>query len=122
MIAAILVATARDDAVVNGGANNRFCRRSIHMSSNLKARNAGPASSRPGDPATSPASALAGAPPAVAEHVEATPPAKVAPAAAIDRWQMISQVAYFKAAQRGFAPGYEWEDWFAAEREIDAQS
>jgi hypothetical protein len=30
----------------------------------------------------------------------------------------ISQVAYYKAQQRGFAPGHDWEDWFAAEREV----
>ena len=30
----------------------------------------------------------------------------------------ISKLAYYKAQQRGFAPGHEWEDWFAAEREV----
>jgi len=30
----------------------------------------------------------------------------------------ISKIAYFKAQQRGFAPGHDWEDWFAAEREV----
>jgi hypothetical protein len=34
----------------------------------------------------------------------------------------ISEAAFFKAAARAFAPGHEWEDWFAAEQEIDAQS
>jgi hypothetical protein len=32
---------------------------------------------------------------------------------------MIREAAYFKAQQRGFAPGRELEDWLAAEREID---
>jgi len=35
-----------------------------------------------------------------------------------DRQVRISQVAYYKAQQRGFAPGHDWEDWFAAEREV----
>ena len=30
----------------------------------------------------------------------------------------IEMNAYFKAKQRGFAPGYELEDWLAAEREV----
>ena len=32
----------------------------------------------------------------------------------------IAECAYFKAEKRGFAPGYELEDWLAAEREIAA--
>jgi hypothetical protein len=35
-----------------------------------------------------------------------------------DRQVRISQLAYYKAQQRGFAPGHDWEDWFAAEREV----
>jgi hypothetical protein len=35
-----------------------------------------------------------------------------------DRQMRIAQVAYYKAQQRGFAPGHDWEDWFAAEREV----
>ena len=30
----------------------------------------------------------------------------------------IEMNAYFKAKARGFAPGYELEDWLAAEREV----
>ncbi len=33
---------------------------------------------------------------------------------------MIREAAYFRAEHRCFAPGRELEDWFAAEREIDA--
>ena len=40
---------------------------------------------------------------------------------AADRHQLISQAAYLRAKQRGFAAGHEVEDWLAAEREIDAQ-
>lgn len=43
----------------------------------------------------------------------------VAPAPA-DREEMIRTAAYFRAERRGFAPGYEWEDWLAAESEVGA--
>ena len=32
----------------------------------------------------------------------------------------VAERAYFKAERRGFAPGYELEDWLAAEREVAA--
>jgi hypothetical protein len=35
-----------------------------------------------------------------------------------DRQMRISEVAYYMAQQRGFAPGHDWEDWFAAECEV----
>ena len=31
---------------------------------------------------------------------------------------MVAEAAYYKAEQRGFAPGYEVADWLAAEREL----
>ena len=34
------------------------------------------------------------------------------------REQMIAEAAYYIAQKRGFAPGYELEDWLAAEAEI----
>lgn len=37
-----------------------------------------------------------------------------------DRSARVAEAAYFRAQQRGFAPGYELEDWLAAEKEIDA--
>lgn len=37
-----------------------------------------------------------------------------------DRRAMIAQNAYLRAQRRGFVPGYETEDWFAAEAEVDA--
>ena len=37
-----------------------------------------------------------------------------------DRLRLIAEAAYFRAAQRGFVPGQELEDWLAAEIEIDA--
>ncbi len=36
------------------------------------------------------------------------------------RHGMIEQSAYLRAEQRGFAPGFELEDWLAAEAEVDA--
>jgi hypothetical protein len=32
--------------------------------------------------------------------------------------QKIAEKAYYRAQQRGFSPGYELEDWFAAETEV----
>ena len=31
----------------------------------------------------------------------------------------IALAAYFRSERRGFAPGYELEDWLAAEREVN---
>lgn len=39
----------------------------------------------------------------------------------LERRALIARAAYLRAASRGFAPGYETEDWYAAEAEIDAQ-
>ena len=38
-----------------------------------------------------------------------------------DRRQMIAQAAYFIAQRRNFAPGYELEDWLAAEAQVDGE-
>ena len=38
-----------------------------------------------------------------------------------ERRQQIAKEAYFKALNRGFAPGHEREDWLEAEREVDAR-
>lgn len=37
-----------------------------------------------------------------------------------DRYRMVAEAAYYRAEQRGFAPGRELEDWLAAEIELDA--
>lgn len=37
-----------------------------------------------------------------------------------ERFQMISESAYFKAEQRSFMAGDELADWLAAEAEVDA--
>lgn len=36
------------------------------------------------------------------------------------RYLMIQKAAYLRAERRGFAPGFELDDWLAAENEIDA--
>jgi Protein of unknown function (DUF2934) len=36
------------------------------------------------------------------------------------RRAMIAENAYLRAERRGFVPGYETEDWLAAEAEVDA--
>lgn len=33
----------------------------------------------------------------------------------------IAEAAYYRAERRGFQPGYETDDWLAAEAEISAQ-
>ena len=35
-----------------------------------------------------------------------------------DRDAKIAELAYYKAESRGFAPGYELEDWIEAEQEF----
>jgi hypothetical protein len=37
------------------------------------------------------------------------------------RRAMIAEAAYYRAELRGFDPGHELEDWFAAEFEIDCR-
>lgn len=37
-----------------------------------------------------------------------------------ERHRRISELAYRRAEQRGFAPGNQMEDWLEAEREVDA--
>lgn len=38
----------------------------------------------------------------------------------VAREDLVRTAAYFRAERRGFAPGYEWEDWLAAEAEVGA--
>jgi hypothetical protein len=35
------------------------------------------------------------------------------------RHQQIAEAAYYRAEARGFAPGFEVDDWLAAERALD---
>ena len=62
---------------------------------------------------------LAKAPPKSAAKVKTT---KHAPDSGVNdqqRYEMIAEAAYFRAADRDFAPGHEIDDWVAAEQEID---
>ncbi len=51
---------------------------------------------------------------------KATTPARRLQVTAEARRAMIAEAAYLRAERRGFAPGYETEDWLAAEIETDA--
>ncbi|MDH5263557.1 MAG: DUF2934 domain-containing protein [Betaproteobacteria bacterium] len=44
-----------------------------------------------------------------------------AAARSAERQRMIAEAAYYRAERRGFAPGGEAEDWYAAEAEIDVR-
>jgi len=72
-------------------------------------------------PATSPAPAKRAprkrSKPAV---VEATP-ARTNFVDPQQRNALIARAAYFRALNRGFAPGHEVADWLAAEAEVDAE-
>jgi len=46
---------------------------------------------------------------------------KTLPVSPEHRYHMIATAAYFKAERRGFAGGYEMQDWISAEAEVDAQ-
>jgi hypothetical protein len=35
------------------------------------------------------------------------------------RHALIAEAAYHRSQKRGFAAGEDWQDWFAAEREVD---
>ena len=54
--------------------------------------------------------------PAKAAAVRRSP--KAAPSVPADRESMVRIAAYLRAERRGFAPGYEIEDWLAAEAEV----
>lgn len=50
----------------------------------------------------------------------APPPDAWAGKDACPREQMIAEAAYFRAEQRGFAPGNEMSDWFEAEASVES--
>ena len=61
----------------------------------------------------------------MAKHATAAPQSSAVPACprtvdARTRHELIAQAAYFRAQHRGFEAGHEFEDWCAAEAEIDA--
>ncbi len=52
-------------------------------------------------------------------HENARPAPGAQPIAADERRAMIAEAAYYRAERRGFEPGYELDDWYGAERDID---
>ena len=79
------------------------------------------------EPARAPAKAPAKTPAKTSAKVKATkarPAVRTDVATSLtesDRLRMIELAAFFRAERRGFVPGFEAEDWFAAEAEIAAQ-
>jgi hypothetical protein len=57
--------------------------------------------------------------PAKAAAAAAKRPPKAAASAPADRESLVRMAAYLRAERRGFAPGYEIEDWLAAEAEVN---
>lgn len=59
---------------------------------------------------------------AIGKTTSRKPAAPVRPTVAkpsiAEREEMVRTAAYYRAERRGFAPGYEWEDWLAAEAEV----
>jgi hypothetical protein len=80
-----------------------------------RAKAAAPAASKPAPKAAAKAARPA-TPVKAAARKQAAPAVPTQP----ERDQMVRMAAYFRAQQRGFAPGNEWEDWLAAEAEISA--
>ena len=67
---------------------------------------------------------------AIAQTVEVKPgknQEEVAPSMVLtavtneERHQLIAEAAYFRAERRNFLPGFELEDWFGAEAEVEAK-
>ena len=46
---------------------------------------------------------------------------KAAPSVPAQHESLVRTAAYLRAERRGFAPGYEVEDWLAAEAEVSAR-
>jgi hypothetical protein len=79
------------------------------------------------EPAKAPVKAKAKVPAKAPARVKATKPKPAARTdvetslTESDRLRMIELAAFFRAERRGFVPGFEADDWFAAEAEIAAQ-
>jgi hypothetical protein len=64
--------------------------------------------------------APAKAEPAVRRKAAEVLPPTTRPSPGDDHDERVRVAAYFRAERRGFAPGYEMEDWLAAEAEVSA--
>jgi hypothetical protein len=60
------------------------------------------------------------APPPRRPQLQAAPPPPMLSDS--ERYAQIRLCAYFRAEQRGFAPGHMWDDWLAAEQEVAARN
>jgi hypothetical protein len=69
-------------------------------------------------PATKPAGKPVATKPGPATRKTAVKASAPVVAAGVGRDEMVRTAAYFRAQRRGFAPGYEIEDWLAAEMEV----
>ena len=59
----------------------------------------------------------------MAEIEESSIPDETAlPTASPDLNARIAELAYYKSESRGFAPGYEMDDWLEAERELSGKT
>jgi hypothetical protein len=54
--------------------------------------------------------------PATGKDPQTKPVSRISPE---ERKRLIAETAYFIAERRGFAPGWELEDWLLAEAEVD---
>lgn len=106
-----------EDKVTKGGRTRRTTTASATTRATTKAEAAAPAVAKPA--ATRPAAAprKAAAPSRTAPAPADAPAMSVVP----DRAELVRLAAYFRAERRGFAPGYEVEDWLAAELEVAAK-
>ena len=75
--------------------------------------------SRPRPRKTAAKTAAKNVPPA--KTAAARRPLKTAPSVPADRQSLVRMAAFLRAERRGFAPGYEIEDWLAAEAEVSAR-
>jgi Protein of unknown function (DUF2934) len=50
---------------------------------------------------------------------KALPAGVGSPVSREERWRMVAEAAYYRAARRNFAGGDEVADWLDAEREVD---
>ena len=75
-----------------------------------------PRTATPTKPATKPA--LAKGKTAARQKAAEVLPRATPPSPDDDREERVRMAAYFRAERRGFAGGYEVEDWFAAEAEV----
>jgi hypothetical protein len=57
----------------------------------------------------------------VAVHAGEQPGPSPGPVDPEERTRRVALAAYFRAQQRGFAPGCELEDWLEAERQVDRE-